>query len=158
MIIMGVAMNMIMGKVIMMRMMTFMLLTYGNLRSPALLNVRPDDRDVVVVFDQTLQPDDVLLGHNNMLLLRGDLHVQLLRNVLLLRPLVLVHILVARVVGVLVLVGGGGEGGDEVDGERGDDEEEGEEGGGDHLDAAHRLNNSASNQCHSLVEVNQAIK
>ena len=36
-----------------------------------------------------------------------------------------------------------------MDGERGDDEEEGEEGGGDHLDAAHRLNNSASNQCHS---------
>ena len=45
--IMGVAKNMIMGMVIKMRMMTTMLLTYGNLRSPALLNVRPDDRDVV---------------------------------------------------------------------------------------------------------------
>ena len=38
-----------------------------------------------------------------------------------------------------------------MEGERGDDEEgeEGEGGGGDHLGAAHRLNDSASNQCHS---------
>ena len=47
MMIMGMVMSMIMVMKVKMRMMTTMLLTYGNLRSPALLNVRPDDRDVV---------------------------------------------------------------------------------------------------------------
>ena len=50
MTIMGMVMNKIIGMVmkVKMRMMTTMLLTYGNLGSPALLNVRPDDRDVVL--------------------------------------------------------------------------------------------------------------
>ena len=82
-----------------------------------------------------------------MLLLRGDLHVQLFRHELLVRPLVLVLVLVAlSVVGVLVLVGVGRQGGGELDGDDEDEEEQG--GGGDHLDLT-LLNNSASNQCHS---------